>query len=718
MVFGRLGKKVRTFLGRDGKPVVDLEQLRQERRPLVLDDQEFFFMFKLATADLEEVREAARVQQKQRAGEALVDHFRDRIRPKYFVHHATSDSILEPLREYRRACQKVYQEAEMAMQHRFAPLGGEAFEFESSIDWFSDFEGRSWVYAHVEDLKRQLHRPNDPASPEMGAVEVTWEFNRHGHFVDMARAYWLSGAEALASEFIVQAVDWTERNPALTGINWLCPVTIASRAVNWTQALHFFLKSPQVQSDAFTRILKELTIHGLLMADDLPRLRGRERLAVSSSLIQLALAFPELNTANQWYQLGGQHLAEAAWEVMGQDGWDFTGSTAQHRGLIEWLLMPLVLCRSNKLEFPEGVRQAAETALDSLALLTPANGLAPQFGEGWSNRFLGRHCGPARHGQRLLALGSVLLGRRFGPVLKEMPAELYWWMGIEAPALFRAVQSHQPSLLHRAFPAAGLATVRDGWGDKATWCSLRGMPSCSLAEAAPPIPAQLPFHDDALSFCLSLAGEPVLAEPGGPALLDQIGEAFARVSCHSAPRIGREREPLCLSRKEKSDSRVLLNGDSERIYLGAHRDVWLMPDRPWKLWREILFMPDKKRVAIRDSLDGEGEVHLESNLLLAPHLDVLMRGDMGCLLRGKSLQARLVPIFPARFRYDLKRGSMKPFGGWVWAESGKPTPAHRLRYFMKIKAPFKTYLWLVWDPNDTKVPREEDLDRWFDESAP
>ncbi len=138
-----------------------------------------------------------------------------------------------------------------------------------------------------------------------------------------------------------------------------------------------------------------------------------------------------------------------------------------------------------------------------------------------------------------------------------------------------------------------------------------------------------------------------------------------------------------------------------------------MPDRPWQVQREVLFMPEKKQVAIRDQVLGEGELQFESSLLLSPHLDVLMRGDMGCLLRGKQLQARIVPIFPARFRYELKRGQSKPFAGWTWSESDQARPAHRLLYFTRLEAPFTIYLWLVWNPNDTKVPRIEELDRLF-----
>jgi hypothetical protein len=85
---------------------------------------------------------------------------------------------------------------------------------------------------------------------------------------------------------------------------------------------------------------------------------------------------------------------------------------------------------------------------------------------------------------------------------------------------------------------------------------------------------------------------------------------------------------------------------------------------------------------------------------------------MGCLIRGKKLQARLVPIFNSRFRYSLKRGQREPIAGWCYRGS-RPIPTYSLRYFSRLDAPFSTYLWLVWNPNDTKVPRTEDLDERY-----
>jgi len=116
---------------------------------------------------------------------------------------------------------------------------------------------------------------------------------------------------------------------------------------------------------------------------------------------------------------------------------------------------------------------------------------------------------------------------------------------------------------------------------------------------------------------------------------------------------------------------------------------------------------------VRDTLDGEGEIHLETNLLLAPHLDILMRGDMGSLLRGRKLQARILPLFPTRFRYEVLKGKSEGLQGFFWSEAGRAVPTHLLRYFARVTLPATVSLWIAWNPEDTLTPRPQDVEKLF-----
>lgn len=695
---------------------------RLEREPLSLSQEELFSQFRAASHDLEEAKRAARKGRFKEAQDQLAQHIIERLKPRFFLHASQRDKLVAQLNQESISLRKTVMVAEQAKNRSFIALGQEKV-FPNAIDWFSDFGDRSWIFGAESDLRDVLKRPNEHSQDDrLGPVEATWLLNCHGHFVDMGRTYWLTGWESLVSEFIVQAVDWAERNPPLFGINWIDPTSLATRTVNWMLALSLFAPSDQLQAEVVTRIVKTLLLHGAILADILEspdtKATSSELLATSSALNMLALYLPELRSAQRWYELTTLHLTKHAWESMGRDGFHLSGASARHRELLEWLLLPEVLHRLNGLPSPRGLREAAETACEALALLSPPDRVAVDLGASGGHSFLGRHTGATRHTHRLLALGAVACQRDdFRPEV-EMPDELWWWLGSQAEGLYQSMEvGVSNSSTTKCFSEAGIVVARDDWERQANWCLLRGTPMSSLLETSPPPPASVALHDDALHLSLCLQGESVFIEPGGPGYTHLVQPAFARVNAHCAPRVGREREPLCLDRvSQRSEScvhQIKLPGTGR--YLAAHRAVWLAPDRPWALWREILFLPDQKHFCIRDTLVGEGEVDYETSLLLSPHLDILMRGDMGCLIRGKKLQARLVPIFPSRFRYSLKRGQKDPVAGWCY-RNARPIPTYGLRYFSRLKAPFSTYLWLVWDPNDTKVPRTEDLDRMYNEA--
>lgn len=719
-MLSQLGKRMRSLLQKEISLEMRVATARQDREPLDISDEELLAQFRSISLDLEEAKRAVRKGRMSAAQAHLVDHVRDRLRPRFFIHPANREKLVDQVKADVAPLQKLLKVAEEAQGRTFTMLGLRK-NFPSAIDWFTDFDEASWIYGADTDLRAVLKRPNEESAKEMGPVEATWLFNSHDHFVSMGRAYWVTGLETLVSEFVVQAVDFAERNPAQFGINWIDTTNIANRLVNWMLALNLFLSSEQMQDEVTVRLIKTIVLHGAVLADILHdeerEQTPTQRAAAAGALCLLSLFFPELKPSQRWYELASSELPKQAWKCMGRDSFHLSGSVAAHRELLEWMLLPELMHRLNALPSPKGLRDAIESACETLTLLTPPDRKACDLGATSVHSFLGQYVGATEHTHRLLALGAVACQRDdFRPGV-ELPPELWWWLGPEAESLYQGIDvglSGGPK--SRAFQEAGIVVVRDHWERQANWCLLRGTPKASLLESAPPPPASIPLHDDALHLSLSLAGESVLVEPGGPELTHLVQPNFARVTAHSAPRVVREREPLCLDRlAHRSDSEmyeVKLGGNAR--YLAAHRPVWVTPEQPWRLWREVLFLPDAKHLAIRDTLEGEGEVDFDSHLVLAPHLDILMRGDMGCLIRGKSLQARLVPIFPGRFRYSLKRGQQKPVAGWCYAGQ-RAVPTYCLRYFARLQAPFSTYLWLVWDPNDTRVPRTSDLDRQYSE---
>ncbi len=704
--------------------LLDLEQrlarCLEERTTLRLEGEDLYAQF-AGTPGTDEARGQARRGRLDLAAEALLEHFHDRIRPIFFLHYSEPHLLRPRLEQHPAECRAILQGSEDLLAHRFSPLGAEPRSFGGTIDWFSDFQDHSWGRAHLLDLREQFAGRLPMPTVEMGPIAVTWEFNRHSHFVHMGRAYWLTGYERFASEFIVQVVDWSERNRPLEGVNWLDPETVAARCINWLLALHMFLGSEQLTPDLLSRILSCLVLHGAILAWFV-RTSEHPPLAAVSGLYILASSMPELLLSRRWLDLAGPALGRAAAWELGRDGLHRSGSVARHRLAVEWLLLPLTLHLLNRTTPPAGLAEAATASLDVLNHLRPPAGPLPDLGESASPGFLGWNCGASEHARRLLALGALTLRRgELRPPQREMPGELYWWCGPSAAEQYNYLPNHDPGTNRRLFSEVGLACARDQWEGKASWCLLRGAPAPGGfpdGRALPPSERENPaHHDDALSLCLVLDGEPFLIEPGLPPLQSPAGLLLSRVGYHSAPRLPGEPEPLIcrpLSEGDPACREVRMQEREGGILFSATRAIWKGPEESWPLHRDVLFRPGSKTVIVRDRFEGQGEAMVESNLLLAPHMDILMRGDMGCLVRGKRLHARINPIFPTRLRYNHARGQTRPFGGWHWSEGRGLQPTSRLRYFTPLTLPATVYLWINWDPREPAVPRPRDLDLMLD----
>ncbi|CAN0274072.1 unnamed protein product, partial [Phaeothamnion confervicola] len=338
--------------------------------------------------------------------------FHHRLRPHSFVHAGHVESYIEPFKTFPNDCRNIVAQAEKALQHKFSPLGGEPYEFPHAIDWFGDFQGRSWLYAHVDDLQERLQRPLDEqvaALQQMGPVERTWNFNQLGQFVDLGRAYWITDNEPFASEFVVQAVDWGERNQPMYGINWLYPRMVATRALNWTLSFLMFLGSEQLQGENLSRILRTLLYHGGYLAALLSK-GCKDQLAVAASLYLLAAHFPEFTASRRWLVLAQQSLEEGAGREFAKDGLHRSASLAMHREATEWLLLVAAFDITNSRAW-EPLLRPLEAAVEALAYLRSPALLGCEVGAHLCEGLLGRQAGPIEHTRRILAMAAVLLER-------------------------------------------------------------------------------------------------------------------------------------------------------------------------------------------------------------------------------------------------------------------------------------------------------------------
>ena len=131
-----------------------------------------------------------------------------------------------------RDIDQIVTRANRICAHRFDLLGFEDLDFGADIDWHLD-------PVHKKRAPRAIfHKVPYLDFEQCGDVKITWELNRHQHFVTLAKAYQITGDEKFAAELFEQWKHWHSQNPYPVGVNWTSSLEVAFRSLSWLWAYY------------------------------------------------------------------------------------------------------------------------------------------------------------------------------------------------------------------------------------------------------------------------------------------------------------------------------------------------------------------------------------------------------------------------------------------------------------------------------------------------
>src|SRR6266508_3584318 len=227
-------------------------------------------------------------------------------------------------RTFRDSRAAVLAAADAALRHEFDLLGSGPRDLGDRLPWHTDFKvGRTWEAEYASAIQyAELDRPTD--------VKVPWELSRCQHFTVLGQAYWLTGDERYAREFVNEVQDWIARNPWGHGVNWACAMDVALRAVSWTWGFYFMSDSAACAAPAFRgAFLRALYLHGEHVATHIERsdVNGNHYLCDAVGLVFLGSFFRSTAKGRQWLETGREMIAAEMFNQTSVDGVDFEKST-------------------------------------------------------------------------------------------------------------------------------------------------------------------------------------------------------------------------------------------------------------------------------------------------------------------------------------------------------------------------------------------------------
>lgn len=383
------------------------------------------------------------------------------IDTRFFIDVKKKDKIMGEFKQlYPEAESSDIGAANKFCNHIFNLLGSGEVNLGRKIDWNRDFiSGRKWPLKHYSCI-------NELQSENHSDIKVPWELSRCYHFITLGKAYWHTGDERYAKEWLTQMDSWMRSNPVEFGVNWRCPMEVAIRLINWIWAYYFFCESPSLTNEARKKFLKAVILHSRFIFMNLENrgVRNNHYLANLAGLIYAGVLFPELKEAKRWLNFALPEIYKEIKHQFYSDGANFEASVSYHRLSLEIVISAILLLRLNNIQVPKEIYERLEKAFEFVAAYIKPDGTSPQIGDSDDGRLhiLSEYTRSHMHDHRyLLAIGTVLFNRPdFAGTAGRLWEEAFWLLGNEGLEKFGKLDKNRINSMSRAFEDSGIYVMR------------------------------------------------------------------------------------------------------------------------------------------------------------------------------------------------------------------------------------------------------------------
>ncbi len=616
---------------------------------------------RLARMDREELRHRVRQELRKREdgilsrlGFDFARNSRDSSRAQrgnFFFGPDSIDSLLALLRQRLPGqADQIVRQAEKICQHRFDLLGYEDLDYGGVIDWRVDpVHGKR----APQKLFYKLHYLD---FEEVGDSKITWELNRHQHFVTLAKAYRLTGNPRFADEILRQWRQWQEENPYPIGINWASSLEVAFRSLSWIWTYHL-LEGSRELPDFRDEWLRGLARHGRHIERYLSTYfsPNTHLLGEGVGLFFLGVLCPELSAAARWKGLGWDIIVrESARQVQG-DGFHFEQSTYYHVYALDFFLHSAVLASQNHIPIPKSFEQALEKMLNALCLLG-RYGSPPRLGDDDGGRVFDPGRNRSEHLLDPLATGAILFHQGdLKQVAAGLREETIWLLGAEGVKRWDELESVAPQMDSVALESSGFYLLT------------AAQPAAQLVLDAGPQGTQSGGHGhaDALSICLQ-SDDSLLIDPGTCEYIDQTGarDLFRGTGMHNTLRVdGADQAetagPFSWKRLTQAKVEQWIQGAGFDLVAGSH-DGYQRLTEPVTHRRWVVSLKNGLYL-VRDLVEGKGRHRLDISWHLGQEMQLV--GQRVFRVKGGSLGLALVPAQGQGWAEEVRKEAWSPVYG-------------------------------------------------------
>ncbi|HEU4779376.1 MAG TPA: alginate lyase family protein, partial [Steroidobacteraceae bacterium] len=355
---------------------------------------------------------------------------------------------------------------------------------------------------------------------EVGNIKYLWEPNRHLHLPVLAQAHALTGDARYSLAIQAQIDSWISQCPEGTGPNWISPLELGIRLINWsiTWQLLGGLRSKLFagpEGEAFRdRWLDSIFRQARMITGNLSRFSSANNhlIGEAAGVYVAASTWPLWPQITAWGERCRDILEEECQRQNAPDGGNREQAFAYQTFVLDFLLLAGLAARARGEDFAPEYWRRIELMIDFLASMTDLAGRLPMVGDADDGQVVSLAAEPgfSPHAS-LIATGAVLFGRADLAVKAgTLDGKTATLLGVEAVRRIahlkvRARSAFRPRL---QFAESGYYLMGSGFDtpDEVRLLVDSG-PLGYLSIAAH-------GHADALSFSLSIGDREILLDPG------------------------------------------------------------------------------------------------------------------------------------------------------------------------------------------------------------
>lgn len=511
-----------------------------------------------------------------------------------------ADRVASRLSEASKAA--IFIRADAAMRREVDMLGSGKIELGQPIFWASDFKtGLSWPVAPSRNLP--VNRLDEPCD-----IKVPWELSRLQWLLPVGQAYVLDGDEARAA-FARDIVDeWISGNPVCRGVNWICAMDVALRAISMLWLFHACQGSEAWSDEMFLeRFVKSLYLHGRFIDGNLEwsDVNGNHLTTDLAGLQIIGIGLGGTGGAKKWIEQSWRVLeAELPLQVP-SDGVCREASVPYHRLVAELFLLPALARKARGLSVADAYWQRLRGMAGFVAAYTRPDGEVPIWGDADDGRAL-----PL--GTQAINDHRYLLELLAGTATSD---EALWWLGTKG-----GTGSDKKSPTSTAFADCGVHVMRHA--DDYVFIDAGPVGMAGRGGHG---------HNDCLSFEASLMGTRLVADPGCYVYTAdwQARNRFRSTAAHNTPGIDGEeinRIPRAdwlwyIQDDAKPDVRHWSTSKEIDLLVAAHTGYQRLPS-PVTPVRGIMLEKSTHRLFVADGFEGAGEHTVRIPYTFAPGVSV------------------------------------------------------------------------------------------------